>query len=315
MELSRSSPSVARLFNENRHNYSISVHGCDHTRAEFGTSDRAWLHAKAKRALERMDNHESKTGVRYDRVMVFPQGVFSEAGMSVLKQTDFIATVNNDVVSADPHRPSVTIAEVWDTAVMRYSTFPLFTRRYPWEGVENFAFDILLGKPAIIVIHHEYCSDGCERLTKFIDSLNGLNSPLTWRSLGEVVTRSCRQREVSPDLMEIEIYGTELRVKNRSAERMRHLIRRRESEPAGIKEICSETESITWNSTEASIEFSIELDPGESRMIEIRFHDLIRNGRHKDNISYRAKAALRRYLCEIRDNYITPAKFTFARSR
>ena len=48
---------------------------------------------------------------------------------------------------------------------MRYSSFPIFTRRYPWEGIENFAFDILLGKPALIVIHHDYCSDGYDRLT------------------------------------------------------------------------------------------------------------------------------------------------------
>src|SRR6266480_5816731 len=160
----RSTPKVVRLLRENPQNYSVSVHGCDHTRAEFGGLDRQRLYWKAQQALERMNRHESITGIRHDRVMVFPQGIFSEAAMSALKHTDLIAAVNNDVVCAGPHRCAITISDVWDIAVMRYSNFPIFTRRYPWEGVENFAFDALLGKPVLILIHHDYCSDHCRRL-------------------------------------------------------------------------------------------------------------------------------------------------------
>ena len=147
--------------------------------------------------------------------MVFPQGIFSEAAMGALKRTDLIASVNNDIISADPHPRSITISDVWDIAVMRY-TFPLFTRRYPWEGIENFAFDTLLGKPAIAVIHHDYCSDHCARLVNFIEQLNALPCAPTWRNLGEVVRRSYRQREISPGVLEVEMYGAELRVENRS---------------------------------------------------------------------------------------------------
>ena len=86
-------------------------------------------------------------------------------------------------------------------------TFPLFTRRYPWEGIENFAFDALLGKPAIAVIHHDYCSDHCARLVNFIDQVNALPSAPTWRNLGEVVRRSCRQREDSAGAMEWRCTG------------------------------------------------------------------------------------------------------------
>src|SRR4030095_12820196 len=94
----RSSPEVVPLFRENPENYSISVHGCDHTRAEFGSLDRQRLYSKAQQALERMNRHESITGIRHDRVMVFPQGIFSETAMSVLKHADLIAAVNNDVI-------------------------------------------------------------------------------------------------------------------------------------------------------------------------------------------------------------------------
>ena len=201
----RSNSEVVRLFRENPESYSISVHGCDHTRAEFGSLDRQRLYWKAQQALERMNRHESITGIRHDRVMVFPQGIFSEPAMSVLKHTDLIAAVNNDVISTGPCPRAITISDVWDTAVMAYGNFPLFTRRYPWEGIENFAFDALLGKPVIIIIHHDYCSDHCKRLVDFVDRLNALKCRLTWRSLGEVVRRTCRQRELSPGVTEVEM--------------------------------------------------------------------------------------------------------------
>src|SRR5437667_7156501 len=73
----RTTPKVTRLFRENPENYSLSVHGCDHTRAEFGSSDRHRLYWKAQQALKRMNQHSDITGIPYDQVMVFPQGIFS----------------------------------------------------------------------------------------------------------------------------------------------------------------------------------------------------------------------------------------------
>ena len=307
----RSAPQVVRLFKENPDNYSISVHGCDHTRAEFGSADQQRLYWKTQQALERMNRHESITGIRHDRVMVFPQGIFSQAAMSALKRTDLIAAVNNDILSADPQRRAVILSELLDIAVMGY-TFPLFSRRYPWEGIENFAFDALLGKPAIIVIHHDYCSDHCLRLITFIERLNNLKCAPTWRSLREVVRRSYRQRELSSDEMEIEMYAAELRVENRSKQPKRFLIRRRECEPSAIREICDESGPIVWNFVNGQINFEIELKSGESKMLGIRFHELAGNGCNGNNLPYRFKAMLRRYLCEIRDNYVTTTKLRLA---
>jgi hypothetical protein len=308
----RSTPKVVRLLRENPQNYSVSVHGCDHTRAEFGSLDRQRLYWKAQQALERMNRHESITGIRHDRVMVFPQGIFSEAAMSALKHTDLIAAVNSDVICAEPHPRAITVSDVWDIAVMRYSNFPIFTRRYPWEGVENFAFDALLGKPVLILIHHDYCSDHCARLVSFIERLNALKCRLTWRSLGDVVRRSYRERELSPDVMEVEMYGSELRVENRSEQPKRFLIRRRDADPSAIKEIRAESRQIVWESSESHVDFEIELNPGENTVIKIGFHGLNGSERSKEALSYKAKTMLRRYLCEVRDNYITTTKSRLA---
>ena len=307
----RSAPEVVRLFKENAGNYSISVHGCDHTRAEFGGSSQQRLYWKSRQALERMTHHESATGLGYDPVMVFPQGIFSEAAMTALKRTDLIAAVNNDIVSVDRHPRTIRVSDVWDIAVMDYP-FPLFTRRYPWEGIENFAFDALVGKPAIAVIHHDYCSDHCERLVSFIQRLNALQCAPTWRSLGDVIRRSYRERESSPDEGEVEMYGTELRIENRSERAKRFLIRRRESEPLTIREIHDGPCSVAWSFLNGFIYFRIDLDPAENRMVSVKFHELAANGCSGDNLPYSFKTMMRRYLCEFRDNYVTTTKLRVA---
>jgi len=69
---------------------------------------------KAQQALERMKRHHSITGIRHDPVMVFPQGIFSKAAMSALKRTDLIASVNNDIISADPSPRAITVSDVWE---------------------------------------------------------------------------------------------------------------------------------------------------------------------------------------------------------
>jgi hypothetical protein len=110
------------------------------------------------------------------------------------------------------------------------------------------------------------------------------------------------------------MYGTELRIENRSGRRKRYLIRRRESEPSSIKELHVGSEEMVWNFHDGRIDFEVELGPGQNRMIAITFHDLDGNGQCKETPSYKAKAMLRRYLCELRDNYVTTTKLRFVGS-
>ena len=311
----RSDPETVRLFKENPEKYSLSIHGCDHTGAEFGSHDQDRLRSKVRQAANRMSDHESKTGLRHERIMVFPQGVFSDAAIGVLKHSNFTAVVNTEVIGTAPQATTVRVSDVWDIAVMGYGSFPIFTRRYPSQGVENFAFDILLGKPCIVVIHHDFCRDGYARLLEFIDKLNALKCPLSWRSLGEVVRRSCRQREVSSGNVEVQMYGTELRIENRSQQPKHFVIKRRECDPSAVQRICTDSQEVAWKTVDGHINFEIQLNPGENQMVKIRFHDLAVKGFKGDNRLYRVKAMLRRYLCEVRDNYVMPMRCRFAGSR
>ena len=308
----RSAPEIVKLFKDNPNHYSISVHGCDHGRAEFGTEDPLELAGKARRALERMTQHEFTTGLGYDPVMVFPQGVFSKAAPTALQHAGFIGAVNNDTIDVGQDSTETRVSDFWDVAVMKYGGFPIFTRRYPWEGVENFAFDILLGKPAIAVIHHDYCGDDYKRLADFIDRLNLLNCSITWRTLGDVIKRSYREKAISTSSRNVEMYASELCLENCSNQPIRYLIRRHETDPSLIDEIRIESGRVAWDRDADGVFFEVRVEPGETRTVSIRFNDPPANGRYSESLPYKAKIAARRYLCELRDNYFDTFKHRIA---
>ncbi len=301
----RNRPETEQLFRDNPEYYSISIHGFDHTRKEFGVTDPDLLYRKSVKALQRMSAHEQKTAVQHDKVMVFPHGAFSEAALAALKHTQFIAAASSEIISTDPDPQTITVGDVWDTAVMSYSRFPIFSRRSPYDEIENVAFDLLLGKPAVIFIHHDFCRGHCWRLVAFVDSLNALKRPPKWRSLGEVVRRSFRQREAaSPNTTEIEMYASELRLENLSGQRRQYRISKRESDPTAIAKIEAQGGEIEWRSSSDGVRFELELAAGESTLVRITFTPREEKVRWRRNLPYEVRTALRRYGCELRDNYV-----------
>ena len=302
----RSNADVVRLFREHPERFSLSVHGCDHTGGEFGSVDAQALAARARQADERMRRHESATGIHHDRVMVFPQGVFSTAAMRALKHTGYMAAVNTEVVSVDASPPALKVSDAWDVAIMRYDGFPLFTRRYPRDGVANFAFDALLGKPIVIVIHHDFCRNRCAELVDFVQRLNALKSTVVWRGLGDVVRRSYRSREAGTDELEVEMYGCDLRLDNPGPRRTRFRVSRYEPDNSAVKAIYSGDQLVEWRYSEKRLRWDVDVDPGEAALVHVEFEDRAAASEHRVPLSDRVKTSLRRYLSEARDNYIVP---------
>jgi hypothetical protein len=309
----RNNSRVVRLFKDNPETLSLSIHGCDHTGGEFGSRNIGRLAWKSREALARMRRHHSATGLPHDPVMVFPQGVFSALAMEVLKRSQFMGVVNSEVLSTDSEPPQIRIADYWNVAVLNYSEFPIFTRRYASAGVENFAFDILLGKPCLVVAHHNDCHDDCRHIAEFMDRLNQLNVPLRWTNLSDVIRRSFRQREVSPGVMEIEMYGSQVRIESPSDQKTVFRFRKRESKSEHVKSVQMDGQPVRWEAAEGgqNIAFEVTLKPGESRIVTVAFHEFEPTESFEgENLKYKLKTMVRRYLSEVRDNYVTRKSFS-----
>lgn len=312
----RSDSRVVSLFKKNPDRLSLSVHGCDHTRSEFGIQNGDLLRWKVLCAAQRMTRHEFRTGLRHDPVMVFPQGVFSTTAMQALKGSEFIGVVNSEVISADPGNSPIKIADFWNVGLMNYDSFPIFTRRDPWQGVENFAFDIMLGKPCIAVVHHNDCHDNCRHVVDFIDRLNRLNARLVWRDLGTVVRRSFRQRKLSSNATQIEMFGKEILLENTSSDPKYFCVRKHESSLDQIQEIRAGVKSVAWTNAPDGVSFRIRLKPRQSEIVHIVYRAFPITGMTTENPFagtdpiYWMKATFRRYLCELRDNYVMGKTFS-----
>ena len=303
----RSDSDTASLFKSNPGRLSLSIHGCDHTAGEFGNTSSEQLRSLIATALERMEAHEKLTGLTHGQIMVFPQGIFSEPAMRELKQANFVAAVNTEVICAGESGQVLRISDVWDVAVRRYADFPLYTRRYPGQSVENFAFDLQLGKPCLIVIHHDDCRNNCHDLMKFVERLNALRPRIVWRNLGDVLRRSYRRRTIDLSVEEIEMYAAEIVIENVSPNAKTFRVKRREAEPMSVAEVHCGSQSIRWDVVTNYLHFEVVLPPGGSTTVRIR-HASPQGSEQNGRAHSGFKTALRRFLCEMRDNYVVPAK-------
>lgn len=299
----RTLPSAGELF-RSEFGFSVSIHGCDHTKAEFGEMARAELNERARLALSRMRQHELRTGIHHDPVMVFPQGVFSSVCPDVLKRNGFIAAVNTETTPVDADRDT-RIRDVWDIAIMRYGSFPIFTRRYPHHGMENFAFDLLLGKSCLIVSHHDYFKAHCADLLQFLEKLQGLHCNLRWRSLGDVIRYACRYRKNGRGITEIEMYGTELMIDGVPGEQAHVRIRKRENAPGDVAEVRFDGQSVAWLAEKDAILVDETVELSDRRTLKVLYRNESGKGSTTRPLHLEVGVAVRRMLSEVRDDYVS----------
>jgi len=308
----RTSAAAGKFFNDQSGLFSVSIHGCDHTAGEFASTSPEVLQGRARLARSRMRSHETRTGIRHDVVMVFPQGAFSSGCPEVLKRNGFIAAVNTEIAPMDSQNVRTRIRDVWDVAIMAYGDFPIFTRRYPFHGLENFAFDLLLGKPCLIVTHHDFFKDGGVALLELIKKINSLNCSLEWQPLGQVVRTACRVRPTGKDREEVEMYGNELLVGNHSDRTMDVTIRKRQSQNDLVSEILCGEKAIAWASEAGYFMFVERIAAYEEKRFRVSYQEQSTQGIPPRSLRLELNVAARRILSEIGDQYLSTNRFLSA---
>lgn len=305
----RTSHAGGKFFAEQPRLFSISVHGCDHTAGEFASISPDVLRSRARLALTRMQEHSIRTGIQHVPVMIFPQGAFSSVCPEILKRNGFIAAVNTEVAPTDSQNAHTKVRDAWDVAIMSYGDFPVFTRRYPSHGLENFAFDLLLGKPCLIVTHHEFFKDGCVALIELIGKIKSLNCCLHWRPLGEVIRRACRSRAASDGTQELEMYGNELILGNDFTETIQVVVRKRKSDGDLISGILCDQQPIAWSMESNLIVFASKIAPQTEKLFSIKYEQSQPLTSTSRSLRFEMSVAARRILSEIGDEYLSTNRF------
>jgi hypothetical protein len=297
----RSNRRMAKLFSTHG-GMSLCVHGCDHTNAEFETANVSELRSKARMALSRMRGHQRAYGVPFDDVMVFPQGLFSEKAMTALKAEGYLAAINTSVYPSSPASP-IQLRDLLDVAVTKFSGFPLFSRRYP-RNLAEFAFDLFMGKPALIVEHHGYFQRGCAALESFVAHLNAIEEHLEWSSPADICSRACVTRKAADGLVHVRFYTDRFGLKNDHAETQSYLLYQHLDPQATLPTVT--VEGRAWESEREgnSVKICLSLDPGQTAEIRILPEAVPVAPSWRPDGAYKARVLMRRLLSEVRDNYV-----------
>lgn len=167
----RTDNKIAALFRDRPDRLSLCVHGCDHTKGEFGSTNHAFLDHIIDLATARMQEHERLTGIAFERVMVFPQGVFSNESLEALKRHGYLAAINTEI---QPVKDPLSKA------------LPLF-QRWKFSEIDDH-------NPAFIMTHHDDFKDGYRELTATVDRLNAQD--VIWGNVGDVVRKYTNEEPV-----------------------------------------------------------------------------------------------------------------------
>lgn len=296
---------TVKLFHERPDRFSLAVHGCDHTAGEFAAGSEKQLARRSNMAAARMEGLQQRINLDFDPVMIFPQGSFSPAASAALKFSGFAAAVNTEVCPSARDQNRTTIEDLWDVAIMKYGTFPIFTRRYLEHGIENFAFDALLGKPCLIAAHHDVFKDHASELVAFIQKSNSLPWRIRWRTLGDAVRHSFKWRRLGEDAIEARIFATDVRLQNSSAAPCQAQVVRAEDQIESVHTVRAGDTELDFGASGASLHFRVTLPPMASVRVRIRYFDRFDAETGDDALGYRFKTRARRHLSEFRDNWLS----------
>lgn len=276
----------------------VCIHGCNHTGGEFSCQDREKLISMLLTARRRMDEHQQRTNLPHQPVMVFPQGVFSVEAMDSLRSAGYLAAVNTEVADCWG-RGDLTLQDLLQAAVLSYKGPPLFIRRRPEDGTVNFAVDSFLGKPCLIVLHHDFFKGGVEKLEELVAALGNFHPKLSWDNLENIVEHCAVRRCETDGRKTVRIFADRAII--RVGEQL--TVIKRETNGNKIRSVNIDGKSVNFWFEDSFLKWNLE--PGTDQMVSVKIvtaeDPVIRVT--EDSLGEKARVAIRRYLCEFRDSY------------
>ncbi len=293
---------ASRLLGEGS-NLSICIHGCDHTKREFELADGPRLDAKAGLAMRRMEAQQARTGAGFEPVMVFPQGRFSARAIKALRANDYLAAVNTTVFPAGHDAGDIRVRDFLRPAVTSYDGFPIFQRHYP-RSFFALAFDLFIGKPALVVEHHEFFREGCEAMEEVVARLYKADPALHWPSLSDQLMRSCLERTLPDGSQEVLFFTRRFVFDNRRAHPGRFSLSKQEPDAEAIQSVLLDGVATPWTIEDGWLKLEVEAQPGQVRRVEIIDRETVRPVAARFGVAYNTSVLVRRALSELRDNVV-----------
>jgi hypothetical protein len=297
----RSDRDILSLFARGFPALAICAHGCSHTGAEFGIPDASHLAQLSVLARSRMEAHQQITGLGFERVMVFPQGVFSKEALKGLEAAGFLAAINTEIARGEVIR----LKDLLQPAVTSYGGVPLFVRRRAEDDLVNFAFDLLVGKPCLIVTHHDFFRNGMQPMRDLVFRLNGLGGRLRWTNLETLVRQSVALKKGADGRKTIRVYCDAPIVESIAEDQEEVQLAREEIDAESIQSVTVGGRSVAFSVANRTLSFAARLDPRSPTAVQIHRNPWPLSPNNFTERERASRIAARRYLSEFRDNYLS----------
>ena len=305
----RSRAKDARIFQQYADCFSVCAHGCDHTSQEFRSSDYQGLLQKNFIARRRMDEHRERTGLASEPLMVCPQEQYSHEAIRAFSDSrQFLALICTACMPRDLARPQITGADLLFPAQDSFFGFPVFKRHYS-NGMGVFAMSLFLGKPAILVEHHEFFRKGPAGVEEFVHRLAELHPTVEWKSLREIVTRTHARRHISNSNLEVRFFTDAFRLEHKQDRAVRYRFIRRLPEGTHVERVLVAGSGVPFIRENGFLTFEIQVHQAQTLPIQVDVAPVKPTKSYSPALKYQASVALRRGLSEFRDSVAGRSRF------
>jgi hypothetical protein len=291
-----------RLFRDHADVFSLCVHGCDHNNNEYGQADYELLRDKNNRALDRMDRLAERVRIPYAPLAVCPQEQCSMEGWKAFADTPgFLGMVNTGCLARNVPNEQVTMGDLMLPAQDALFGFPVFKRHYAGE-MSPFALALFLGKPAILVEHHEYFRTGLGPIEDFVARLREQCPDIRWVGLRETATFTHMRRDLSTECLAVRFFTNTFELQPHVDRPMRWELQKRVLAQR-IAAVTVDDVAHPFRVDDGMVHIELRTDSVRRRLIRVVPH-LEPHTNRPTSLAYHIQVAVRRALSEFRDNVL-----------
>jgi hypothetical protein len=246
--------------------------------------------------------------------MIFPQGGFCKAALRALSAEGYLAAINTSVMASDAAPRELTYRALLDVAPITYADCPLFSRRYT-DRLFPVAFDLFMGKPALIVQHHGDFRDGYEAAGGFVRALTKQDGAVTWSSAAQAVQHAALWKEIGPQEQWIRFYTREFRFRNPTANPTTYRLFKKLALGTAAQGVERDGRPLDFAVENSVLTTELRLDPGETAHVATPLPAYSDGpGEFRGGPLYRTRVASRRWLSEFRDNYVSRSRWLLTKA-
>jgi hypothetical protein len=173
----------------------------------------------------------------------------------------------------------------------------------------NFAFDIFIGKPCLIGVHHDFFRSGMRPLRDLVGRLDALGGRLRWTNLETLVRQSFALKRGPEGRNRIRVYADASVIEPLGGDREEEVeFVQEENNGGAVQSVTVGGRRVAFSVAGGVLSFEARLDSRSPTPVEIHRDPWSSS---LDTFTERAsesRIAARRYLSEFRDNYLSRSR-------